>query len=331
MEVKVVMTGRRLRYLAAALAVTVATLGGCASAPRTVLIREGGQWVKVQAVEGSARGELALILLHMEDLEYGQVVDAAETFRKKHSVDYRREDVAMLAGHAEMIRGNYMKAHNWYTRQLDEFPAGLLSEEALAREYRIADAFLSGRMQKVWIILRLPATEEAVDILMRIAERSPSSELAEDAMLRIADYYYHGMQFRQAAEAYDQYLTLFPKRRRSPMARLRAARATYATYRGAAYDSTPLVDANLRFREYAATHPIEARAEGIDAIIAEIADRRAEADFYVAQLFERLDRPRAAAFYYTQAAKRYGQTAWTARATEADKRLRDALARAEED
>ncbi len=330
MEMQVRMTGRRLRYLAAALAVTAATLGGCGpSAPRTVLIREGGQWVKVQAVEGTAQGELAIILLHMEDLEYGEVVDAAESFRKTYPVDYRREDVAMLAGHAEMHRGNYMKAHDWYTRQLDEFPAGELSEEALTREYRIADAFLRGRMQKVWYILRLPATEEAIDILTRIAERSPTSELAEDAMLRIADYYYHEMQFRQAAQAYDQYLTLFPKRRRSAFASLRAARATYATYRGAPYDSAPLIEANLRFRQYAATHPIEARAEDIDAILAEIADRRAEADFHVAQLYERLDRPKAAAFYYTQAAKRYGPNAWTARATEAAERLQDAIARAE--
>ena len=325
------MTGRRLGYLAAALAVTAATLGGCGSAPRSVLIREGGQWVRVQAVKGSPRGELALILLYMEDLEYGEVVDAAEAFRKKHPVDYRREDVALLAGHAETRRGNYIKAHEWYTRQLDEFPGGELSDEALDREYRIADAFLRGRMQKVWRILRLPATEEAIEILTRIAERSPSSELAEDALLRIADYYYHERQFLQAAEAYDQYLALFPKRRRSSFARLRAARATYATYRGAAYDSTPLVNANLRFGEYAASHPLEARAEGIDDILTEIADRRAEADFHVARLFERLDRPRAAAFYYTQAARRYGQTAWTARADQAAKRLQDDIARAKED
>jgi len=296
--------------------------GGCATPqPRTVNVREGGQWISVLAVKGTAQGELALITLHMNDQEYADAVKAAEAFRKTYPVDYRREDVSMLAGHAEMERGNYINAHEWYTRQLDEFPGGALSDETLDREFRIADEFLKGRKQKVWKILRFSAYEEGVDILTSIAERSPTSVLAEDALLRIGEYYYTDEQWLQAAEAYDQYLMMFPKRERAAFARLRAARGIYATYRGPVYDSTALINAGLRFSQYLNLHPAEARAEKIEKIIARIAEQRAEADFYVAELLERLDRPAAAAFYYNQAAKRYGYTPLTPRAEAAVKRL----------
>jgi len=320
--------GLRYRYLTVVLAAGLMLLGGCASEPQPVLVREGGQWVEVLAVEGTARGELALIMQYMKDEEYGEVISAAEKFRENYPVDYRREDVSMLAGHAEMERGNYISAHEWYTRQLNEFPGGDLSDEALDREYRIADEFLDGRNQKLriygtntWILQWFSAHEEGIEILTGVAERSPTSTLAEDALLRIAEYYYADEQWLQAAEAYDQYLAIFPKRRRSGFARLRAARAVYATYWGAAYDSTPLIDAGLRFRAFAAAHPAEARAEGIDKVLARIAEQRAAADIHVAELFERLDRPEAAAFYYNQAAKRYGHTALTPRAEAAVKRL----------
>jgi len=296
-------------------------------------MREGDQWVEVKAVEGTPQGELALIQLALRDEAYRTAVRRVKAFRRNYPVDYRREDAAMLAGHAQMARGYYMKAHEWYVRQLDEFPAGDLQNESLQRELDIANAFLAGRNQVwevcgVWSleIVRLSATGEAIEILMQIAERAPGSELAEKALMRIGDYYFDEENYRRAAEAYDEYLVMFPGSAKVPFARsaraqLRAARAVYTTYRSAKYDSTPLIDAELRFRNYRADYPDRVRADGIEAILVEIANRRAEADYYVAELFERLDRPKAAAFYYNQAAKRYGQTLWTARAEAEAKRL----------
>ena len=323
---------RRFQNTVVSALVGLCALAGCGpkAKPRIVLVREGGQWIEVKAVEGTPQGELALIRGYMADEEHRRVISAAKTFRRKYPVDYRREDVAMLAGHAQMARGYYMKAHEWYARQLDEFPAGELFTEALEREYQIADAFLEGRNQvweifEVWSIeiVRLSATAEAIEILMRIAERAPTSELAERALLRIGDYHYEDENYLRAAEAYDEYLAMFPKRPRSPYAQLRAARAIYATYRGARYGSLPLEDAHRRFNDFAAAYPDRTRAEGIGKILDEIRDRRAEADYYVAELFERIGHPKAARSYYNQAAKRpvYGQTIWTIRAEAAVKRL----------
>ena len=304
-------------------------LSGCGPAePRKVLLREDGQWIEVAAVKGTPRGELALIQLHLADKEYKEVIKAAEKFRERYPVDFRREDVSMLAGHAQMRRGYYVKAYEWYTRQLDEFPAGELFEEALDREFQIAEAFLGGRKQ-VWEIIgvwsleivRISAVDEAVNILMQIAERAPTSELAEKALLRIADHHYDEKDYQEAAQAYDAYLAMFPRNRMSPYAQLRAARAVYATYRDARYDSTPLVNASLRFKAYATAYPDRVGDEGIDKTIEEIANLQAGADYYVAELFERLDRPDAAAFFYDQAARRYGKTTWTSRAQAARRRL----------
>lgn len=333
------MNPRRFRNTVLSALAGLWVLPGCGPAePRTVLVREGGRWVKVVAVKGTARGELALITLYYrEDKDYSKVIDAAKEFRKKYPIDFRREDVTMLAGHAQMSRGYYFKAYEWYDRQLNEFPVGELSEKALERQFKIADAFLRGRnhvweCMGVWSleIVRVSAVDEALEILMRIAERVPTSELAERALLRIGDYHFDEKGYRRAAEAYDSYLAMFDNPRMSPetesrvaYAHLHRAKAVYATYRNVKYDSTPLVNADGMFKAYVTRYldPDRAQDDPVDKIIKEIADRRAAADYYVAELFERLDRPEAAAFFYGQAAERYGQTTWTARAQAARKRL----------
>lgn len=329
--------------------IVLSGLGGCGgeAKPRTILVWEGGRWVTVVAAEGTPQGELELIRAYMKDEEYSDAIKAAEKFFDSYPDDYRRENVAMLAGNARMKLGHYIKAHEWYNKQLNEYPAGDLSAEALEREYQIADEFLNGREQVVVfnafglgemeISLWLSAITEAMTILDGIAEHIHNPDLAERALLRKADYYFAQKRYYRAAEAYDNYLTIFPDRPKSPDALLQAARSFLAAYRDARYDSTPLVDANLRYREFRAKYRWRAQAEGVDKILLDIADRRAGADYYVAQLFERIERPQAAFFFYNQAAvlfydqttKSYEQTVWTARAAAAAKRLADLLPKTE--
>lgn len=271
--------------------------------------------------EGTPEGEIELIHAYIREREYGDAVSQVEKFLERYEGHAGREEAMMLAGDAEVADERYMQAFEWYEKQLDEFPAGRFSDRVLVKEFQIASAFLAGQKQVVWGFLWLGAEDEGIEILTRVAEHAPLSTLAEDALLMVGDYHYSKAGFGEAAEAYDDYMKLFPKSPRGAYAMFRAARAVLSMYRGAEHQDMPLVSANLRFRNFAENYPAAAEAMNVADILDRIAKLRTEKDYNTAKLYERLGRPQAARFYYLEATRRYGDNEWSDLAAEAVKRI----------
>ncbi len=280
-----------------------------------------GEWVR-QAEPGAdtPAGQAARVRELQQLGKSRRAVKAAERFLDEYPDDPMRERAMYYAGAAEMDRGNYYSAFEWFELQLDEFPDGDFANDALRREFEIADAFLNGRKRRVAYVFRLPARSEGLEILTRIAEHAPGTELAQQAMLRIGDHHYSRDQWYEAVDAYDQFVDTFPNSDRASHAMLQAARAMYAAFHGIAYDATPLIDADQRFRAFAAQYPGRAEEAGVNAILWEIHNLRAHKMFETARFYERVHRPTSAAFCYRKVIDTYGETDWAGDA-------RDALAR----
>lgn len=304
--------------------IAVAT-AGCAAepAPQGRLVLQNGRWVRqAKPAKGTAAGELALIHLYVNRKDDSAVIDTAEEFLEKYPDDGRCEEVLMLAGAAWMNRGRYYLAYeDFYKKQLDEFPAGKYFERTLQKVFQIADAFLKGRKQVIWGFLYLPAEDEGLEILMQIAQYAPGSVLAEDALLRIADQHLGKKRYAEAVEAYDNYLELFGKSSRAPLAMLRSAQAVYLTFRSVEYNTAALTEAKLRFETFEKCYRSAAAEVGAKETIDEINVLLAHKDYHTAAFYERTDRAEAAIFYYRQVVKRYGQTKWTPKALASLKRL----------
>lgn len=274
-----------------------------------------GKWVPVAApAEGTAAGELALIRNHADAGRHGKVVKLADAFVGKYPGDPSREEVMLLAGEAEMGRGRYYQAFEWFNKQLNEFPAGRYYERALDREFRVGEAFLAGKKRIVGKVIRLPATDEGLEILSRIAEQAPGSAIAEKALLRIGDHHYAKGEYLDAAGAYDNFLELFGKSGHVPYAMLQAARAIYASFDGVDYEETPLIEAAQRLQAFQVRYPEAAQKADAEEMLRRITDLRAEKAYATGQFYERTRRASAAAFYYRQVIDGYPQTQWAAKA-----------------
>jgi len=284
--------------------------------------RKDGKWVKVATpAEGSAAGELALVRHYLDGGRYKKAVKAAKKFTKRYPDDDGYEEVCLLAGQAEIKRGRYYQAYDWFEKQLDQFPAGRYSGRALQREYEIAEAFLAGAKRIVLGFMKLSATDEGLDILGRIAEHAPGTEIAARSLLRIADYHYGKGRWMDAVEAYDTFLTLFGKSDKAPYAMLQSARANYSAFDGVAFEDTPLLEAEQRFKTFAEAYPAAAAKAGVDRTLEQIADMRAQKLYATAEFYERIKRPPAAAFYYKQVAEQFPRTQWAENARRALGRL----------
>ncbi len=270
-----------------------------------------GDWVEAaEPGEPTPEGQIALIRLQLDQGEYREAARTADRFIEAYPNHENTEMVMDLAGQAEIRRGRYYKAYEWYERQLTAYPGGPLARRALHRKYEIAEAFLEGEKRVVLGFIPVSAVEDGLRILDDIAAREPGSDIAEKALLRIAEHHYEQQQYERAVDAYDRYADMFPQGERVAHALLQAARTTREMYLGPDFDDTPLVEARHRFSHFAERFPRQAEERNIAETIRRIDSERAEKDFETAEFYRRTGRDDAAEFYYRQVVRRYGQTDW---------------------
>ena len=283
---------------------------------------KNGRWVRaVEPTKSSYPGQVTAIRQQIDEGKHGKAVELAEEFLKSYPSDAGREEVMMLAGQAEMGRGRYYDAYKWFKRQLENYPDGQYRQTALEREYQIGDAFLSGKKRRALKVFWVAAYDEGIEILRRLCEQAPGSEVAERGMLRIGEYYFAKGDYAEAAEAYDQFVELFGTSSQVPRAMLRAAMAIYHSFRGVAFEDTPLIEATQRLRRFQAAYPQLAAEGRVAQTLQHIDELRAEKVYRTGQFYERKDRREAAVHYYRLVVWQYPQLEWARQATAALRRL----------
>lgn len=297
------------------LAVVLAAAGPLAA---DEYVWKDGKWVPtVKPAAGTPAGELAAIRALVERGQRKKALAAVEHFCLTYPDNPSCEEAMLLAGQAELDAGRYYQAYEQFEKQLTAYPNGLFLERALIREMEVAEAFLAGKKRIVMKVLRLPARDEGLTIMRGIADHAPASEIAERALLRIAEYHYGRSEYAEAADDYDHYLAMFPKSARAPQAMLQAAQATYASFRGVAYDETPLIEAEQRFRTIIEQYPVLARKANLSRTVQRIVATRAERVHQTARFYDRTGRKTAARFYYRQVMEEYPDSAWAGSARRA--------------
>lgn len=194
--------------------------------------------------------------------------------------------------------GDRVRAFYHLDELMDNFPESRYFFPALQLQYDIAVAYLDGFKDTFLGLPIVSMTNEAIEMLFRIQERSPGSPLAEKALKRTADYYFNSSQFDLARDAYEAFARNYPRSPDLPQVRLRAAFASLAEFRGARFDATSLIDARAQFKEIEAQYPEQAAdanvAGWIDRIDADLARKAyVKADFY-----RRTDHLRGAVYMY---------------------------------
>ncbi|MFW6132469.1 MAG: outer membrane protein assembly factor BamD [Planctomycetota bacterium] len=268
-----------------------------------------GQWVESpEPAEGTAPGELELIRKHLEADEPDDAADAAEDFLQDYPDHPGRQEAMILWAQAEMADGDYYDAYERFEAYLDAYPSGRYVDRALRRELEIGTAFLQGRRRKVLLVIPLPGAPDGVEIIEKVIARAPRSRPAALAMLRLAEYYMDHGRYGRAVETCDQFLQAFPDAPESPEMMLTAARATYRSFKGPAFDDTPLLEAEQRFRLFVERYPERAADQGARRTLEQIRELRASKLMKTASFYRRVGRRGSAIYYYRRLVERYPET-----------------------
>lgn len=216
-----------------------------------------------------------------------------------------RDRGVFLLAEVYYVNGDRVRAFYHCDELMDNYPESRLFFSALELQYDIADAYLNGFKDSILGLRIVPMTDEAIEMLYRIQERSPGSPLAEKALKRTADYYFNTSQFDLSAAAYGAFARSYPRSHDVPQVRLRQALSSLAQFRGPRFDPTPLIDARAQFREIEQRYPelaADADVAGwIDRIDADLARKAYIAgDFYA-----RTNKPKGAAYMFRYVIETY--------------------------
>ena len=291
--------------------------------PKSWELREDGRWQEVtaptrQAVKDDVLDAVeANLIAHQYDDAHSRVVD----WLKTHRDSTIRDRGVYLLGESNLLRDDRVMAFYNFDELMDLYPASPYFYRALERQYQIADAYLNGYKNKFLGMRILGLTDEAIEMLYRIQQRSPGSTLAEKALRRSADYYYATGEYDLASDAYGAYVRSYPRSPEIPRIRLRQAFAALAQFRGLRFDATPVIDARQQLIDLAAAYPDLAREENVTALVDRIDLSLADKLMDTAAFYRRTGEPKAAAYCYRYIIQNYPSSPAIAKAQAGLKQL----------
>ena len=193
-------------------------------------------------------------------------------------------------GEIRFQKGNYVGAHDAFEELAKDYPGSPKLDEAVAREYEIAQLWLKqahpeeGDETLPWhTVFRggIPVLDpggSAVAVLEHVRQNDPTGPLADDAVERIARHHETVGDYETAAYYYDQLINEYPK---SPLlhdALLSSVDSKMNAYVGPEYDFSGLVEARSTLQRTMHLFP-ERRASTEDDLYHRldlIADQEAE-------------------------------------------------------
>lgn len=232
---------------------------------------EKEDWRKQAELDpASPEGQLLAIRRLIADDKPKDAKEAADRWIKTYPNHPQLVEAYLLRGDARVAKGSEYKALQDYEYVIRQYPGSEQFNTALEREYELARIYSSGRKREFLGMRIISASGEAEEIFIRIQERAPGSELGEKASMTLGDHYYNRGEMDRAAEAYDLFLLNYPRSQYRERAMLRQIQSNLARFKGPQFDSTGLLEADIRIRQYQKEYPASAERIGADALLVRI-------------------------------------------------------------
>jgi outer membrane protein assembly factor BamD (BamD/ComL family) len=264
--------------------------------------------------------------------QQGKLKDAEAAFKKlakkRKDTPWGEKSQYYLA-ETQYQQGKYTSAHNSFEQLHADYAATVYLEKLVAREYEIAQYWLSfsdpGRKppkDAAWtdrINGRRPLLDTggyAMRVLEHVRQNDPQGPLADDATLQMADYHFAIGDYDAAAGYYDELLTGHPKSPYVQRAQLASIDSKMKGYLGPDYDGTGLEQARETVKQTMATFP-ERQASVDNALyhtIDLISDQQAERAYRVGQYYRRTGHVISAEYYFAMIPYRWPRSSWASQA-----------------
>jgi TolA-binding protein len=274
----------------------------------------------------------------------GDFATAEKVFRKIADNTKNPPQIAEEARYyqAECLRRQekYPKASDVYNRMLNDFHFGVHREEAMEREFEIANYWLEDtraeirrereqKEHKQWFVMPAmfihfekskPLLDEegrALEALEHIVLNDLNGHRADEALFLAGSVKFFREDYREADRYFSQLVDYHPRSQYAPQAMEYAIISKHMSTGGSDYDGRKVAEArkyvDVALRNY--VMPTE-KSAFLERQLAGINFQQAEKDFKIAEFYRRTGHPGSAYFYYEIVRRRYPGTPFFDKATE---------------
>ena len=218
-------------------------------------------------------------------------------------------------GLIEEAQDNLYGAYEAYQKVIDKYPFSERIQEIIEREYKIAEAFMTGTKRKA-LGMALPVENPAIEILTKVIENSTYGPLASKAQYKLGLVLKGLMRYYEAEEAFNKVISNYPDSEWAKAAKFQIASCRAALSRGPDYDQGATGEAKDKFEEFVKEHPDAVLSRDAQKNIEDLKEKEAEANYNIARFYEKQKAYPAAKVYYDDIINNYPDSTWAAKALE---------------
>lgn len=218
-------------------------------------------------------------------------------------------------GLIEEALGNLYEAFKQYQRVIDKYPFSERIQEINEKEYKIAEAFMSGQKRKA-MGMTLPVDNPALEIYQKVIDNSTYGPLAPAAQYKLGLVLKSLARYYEAEDAFNKVITNYPNSEWLEAAKFQIAACRAALSKGSDYDQETAREAKQKFEEFVSEHPDAVLSRDAEQNINQLKEKEAESNYNIAVFYEKQKAYQAAKVYYDAIINSYPESKWAAKALE---------------
>jgi len=218
-------------------------------------------------------------------------------------------------GLAEEAQGNLYEAYLAYQKVIDKYPFSERIQEIIEREYKIAEAFMSGEKRKAMGVA-LPVENPAIEIFSKVIENSAYGPFAAKSQYKLGLVLKSLMRYYEAEDAFNKVITNYPDSEWAEAAKFQIASCRASLSKSADYDQGATQEAKEKFEQFVEEHPDAVLSQDAEKNIEQLNEREAESNYNIGRFYEKQKSYESASIYYNDILEKYPNSSWAPKALE---------------
>lgn len=218
-------------------------------------------------------------------------------------------------GLIEEKAGNLYEAYLSYQKVIDKYPFSERIGEINEREYKIAEAFMSGQKRKS-LGMALPVENPAIEIFTKVIDNSTFGPLASKAQYKLGLVLKSLSRYYEAEDAFNKVVSNYPNSEWAEAAKFQIASCQASLSRSPDYDQGSNQEAKEKFEEFVRNHPKAVLSQEAEKNIEQLNEKDAQGYYNIARFYEKQKAFDAARLYYNDIISNYPGSQWSTRASE---------------
>jgi len=291
-------------------------LGTSKAYPYWIWTPKTGKWINPKtAVRPTPKEQFDFAKLSYDEKKYEYAKYEFKKLIKNYPKSFEASESQYYLGLVEEGQGNLYEAYQAFQKVIDKYPFSERIQDVIAREYKIAETFISGEKRKA-LGVALPVENPAIEILTKVIENSTYGPQASKAQYKLGLVLYGLLRYYEAEEAFNKVISNYPESEWAQAAKFQIASCRAAVSRSPDYDQGAMQEAKSKFEEFVQEHPEASLSADARKNIEKLREKEAQNAFSIARFYEKQEAYESAKIYYNDLVSKNPRSIWAAKALE---------------